>query len=70
MLRKSNADGPKLVAPANAPRGASRDRSVDAPDSLISSFALERRAGWQVPRRSSRLINLERRARFARIETV
>jgi hypothetical protein len=42
-----------------------------APQSVtVAAFGLERRAGWSVPRKAARPINLERRARFARFDVV
>jgi hypothetical protein len=69
MLCKSDADGRKLAASTDAGLKKASNRTVDGQESVILSFALETRAGWQVSRRSNRPINLERRARFARIET-
>lgn len=68
MLRKSEADGRKAAC-ATAPVRTGPVQSFNAQDAMTSAFALERRAGWHVSRRSNRPINLERRARFARIET-
>ncbi len=68
MLLKSEADGRK-PAGATTPVRTGTDQTFNAQDVVTSAFALERRAGWHVPRRSNRPINLERRARFARIET-
>lgn len=70
MLRKSTAEGRKRPAPGNSLFGNPSIRTDEAQEAVISSFALERRAGWDVSRRTNRPINLERRARFARIESL
>lgn len=69
MPRKPEANGRELAASAISQSATAAGRSVDAKSAVISAFALERRGGWTVSRRSNRPINLERRARFARIET-
>jgi hypothetical protein len=69
MLCKSDADGRKLAASTDALLERASNRTADGQKPVVSRFALEHRAGWQVLRRSKRPINLERRARFARIET-
>ncbi len=35
---------------------------------VVSTYGLQRRAGWKLPRAGGRPINLERRARFARFD--
>lgn len=46
-----------------------KKRPVDTQVVEGSQFGLERRAGWNVSRRAMRLIDLERRARFSRVES-
>jgi hypothetical protein len=69
MLRKPEADRRNLSNSKMSQYATPPGQHFDAKDTLISSYALERRAGWSVSRRPNKLINLERRARFARIET-
>lgn len=63
--RKAAIEAPVRTEPLPEPV-----RNVAPQDALLSPFALERRAGWRVSRRASRPINLERRARFASVETL
>ena len=52
---------------ADAPRKAERaDRETQA--FVVSTYGLQRHAGWNLPRAGVRPINLERRARFARFD--
>ncbi len=69
MVRKV-ADDPIMVVPENT-RARKAAALLQCPQALVvSAFASDRRAGRNNPRRSLRLIDLERRARFARIESV
>lgn len=66
MTKKSGRefDAPNATRPALTTK-----RAAATQNAVISTFGLERRAGWNVSKRAMRPINLERRARFARIET-
>jgi hypothetical protein len=44
------------------------ERPGEPQTAVISAFGLERRAGWSLPHKTFRPINLERRARFARFD--
>jgi hypothetical protein len=68
MVRKSGADDPDMVVSSTASTRATAAHSKDKQGAVVTTFGLERRAGWNVARRAVRPINLERRARFARIE--
>lgn len=69
MVRKVADDPVKVVSENARARKAAPLRQC--PQAIVvSAFASDRRAGWSSPRRSVRLIDLERRARFARVESV
>ncbi len=70
MVRKVGADDPIMVVSENARARKPAPLRQYPQAVVVSAFASDRRAGWSNPRRSTRLIDLERRARFARIESV
>ncbi|WP_457798333.1 hypothetical protein [Methylocystis sp. S23] len=70
MVDKSRIDGRVLAVSPASPASRAAKQPDDARNAVISTFGLERRAGRNVARRPMRPINLERRARFARIESV
>lgn len=69
MINKPGADDGAPAVSATAPARRVKSRSGKAQNVVVSTFGMERRAGWSGARRVMRPINLERRARFARIET-
>lgn len=70
MVRKVGADDPVMAVSANARARKAAPLLRGAQTIVVSAFASDRRTGWSNPGRSNRLIDLERRARFARIESV
>jgi hypothetical protein len=62
MVRKLGVNDLAMVVPVKARAGKEA--------AVVASYAIMKRAGWTLARRSPRLINLERRARFARIDSV
>ncbi|KAF2990023.1 hypothetical protein MJC1_02940 [Methylocystis sp. MJC1] len=69
MVRKVGADDPVMVVSGNARARKAAPLLRSSQTVAVSAFASDRRASWSNPSRSNRLIDLERRARFARIES-
>ncbi len=69
MIRKLGADAPAIAVQGNARAYKVETRSRGAP-AFVGSYALMKAASCNPGRRSTGLINLERRARFARIDAV
>lgn len=69
MVRKV-ADDPIMVVSESARARKAAPLRQGPQAVVVSAFASDRRAGWSSQRRSVRLIDLERRARFARVESV
>jgi hypothetical protein len=70
MVRKFGADDPIMVISGNARANKGGARPNGAQTAAAASFGMGKRASWSLARPSVRPIDLERRARFARIETI
>lgn len=70
MFDTSRVDGSAMAVSKVAAGQRSDKGPQDAQPFVVSTLAREKRAAWSAPRGLIRPINLERRARFARIDTV
>jgi hypothetical protein len=69
MVRKPAADDPVMVVSGNARAHRAGVRPRGAKAVVAATYGFVKHAGWGLGRGAPRLINLERRARFARIES-
>lgn len=70
MIRKLGADASVIAVQGNARAYKVETRSRGARSAVAGAYALVKSAGWNPGRRSPKLINLERRARFSRYDAV
>jgi hypothetical protein len=70
MVRKFGVDDSTGIITQHTRDHKARTPAGSTQFVAASAYLLEKRTGWSLGRRSARPIDLERRARFARIETM